>query len=94
MSVNEVGLGLLLLQDPLKPGELLNVEPAGRDPLYVTLVTVTALPDCEKLPAHPCVIIWLPGKVNFSVQPLIAVVPVLVIEIVAPNPPGHCDDTL
>jgi hypothetical protein len=94
LSVNEVGLGLLPLQDALKPGVPLTEAPAGIDPLYETLVTVTALPDCEKVPFHPCVIVWPPGKLNFSVQPLIAVVPVLVIERFAPKPPDHCDDTV
>jgi len=50
---------------------------------------VTTLPNWVNVPFHPCVTVWPLGKLNVSVQPLIAVVPVLVMEIVAPKPPGH-----
>jgi hypothetical protein len=43
------------------------------------LVIVTASPLCVAVPFHALVIFWSPGKVNFSVHPLIADEPVLVI---------------
>ncbi len=41
------------------------------------------------MPFQALVMCWSPGKVNFSVQPLSAAVPVLVIVTLAVNPPVH-----
>ena len=89
LSVKAVGTPFVPFQVPLKPGAELSEPPGGIDPLYDRLVTVTALPLCAKVPPHPCVIVWPFGKVNFNVQPLIAVVPVFVMPMVAPKPPCH-----
>lgn len=40
-------------------------------------------------PFHQLVIFWSPGKVNVSVQPLIADVPPLLIVTLATKPPDH-----
>ena len=50
---------------------------------------VTALPVCVKVPFHNWLIVCPLGNENFKLQPLIAVVPVLVMVSVAPKPPDH-----
>ena len=45
LRVKAVGGELVPLQAPLKPGSELSVAPAGIEPLYERLVTVTELPD-------------------------------------------------
>ncbi len=56
-KVNAVGAPLVPVHEPLKPGVELRVAPAGIELLYATLVIVTALPLCVKVPFHPCVIV-------------------------------------
>ena len=89
LSVKLVGIALVPFQVPLKPGAELTEAPGAIDPLYERLVTVTLFPDCEKVPPQSCVMVWPLAKLNLSVQPLIAVVPVLVMAILVPKPPGH-----
>ena len=87
LSVNEVGVIVPPLDETTKPR--LSGEPAARVALYQTLVTVTMLPCCIKLPFHELVIFWPFGKVNCSVQHLMAVEPVLLSVIFSINPPDH-----
>jgi len=56
-NVNAVGTPFVPVQEPLKPGAEPSVAPAGIDPLYEALEIVTALPVCEKVPFHPCVMV-------------------------------------
>ena len=79
LSVKDVGGELLPLQAPLKPGGELALAPGAIDPLYDRLVMVTFAPLCVTFPFQSCVIVCPLGKANFKDQPLIAVVPVLVI---------------
>jgi len=53
LTLKLVGTGLLPVQDPLKPGSELIACPAGTEPLYETLATVTFWPDCENVPFQP-----------------------------------------
>ena len=50
---------------------------------------VTFSPVWLAVPFQALVMCWSPGKVNFSVQPLSAAVPVLVIVTLAVKPPVH-----
>ena len=60
--------------------------PVPRLPFHDAFAAVTSAPDCVQVALHPCVTRWLPGNVNFSVQPDTAS-PRLVIFTAAPNPP-------
>lgn len=53
------------------------------------MVAVTVWPDWVTVPFHALVIRWSPGKVNVRAQPLIVLVPALVIVTLATNPFGH-----
>ncbi|GIF26860.1 hypothetical protein Ate02nite_95900 [Paractinoplanes tereljensis] len=48
--MNAVGTGLLPVHDPIKPTEVLPM-----DPFQAALVTVTCAPDWANVPPHPCV---------------------------------------
>ena len=62
-------------------------EPLGATPAFqLSLLNVTAAPDCAHLPPHPWVIFWLPGKLNASVHPGQALVPVFVSVMLPPKP--------
>lgn len=87
--VNAVGAALVPDQEALKPGVDERVAPGAIDALYETFVTVTAPPLCATVPFQSCVIVCPLANENFSVQPLMAVVPVLLMVIVAPKPVGH-----
>jgi hypothetical protein len=50
---------------------------------------VTALPDREKVPFQTCVIACPLANENCKLQPLMAVVPVLVMVRFTLNPPDH-----
>ena len=50
---------------------------------------VTFSPDWLATPFQALVIFWSPGKVNFSVHPLMADEPVLAMVTPATNPPAH-----
>lgn len=89
LRVKAVGGVLVPLQAPLKPGGELSVPPAGIAPLYETLVTVTVLPDCVKVPFQSCVTVCPLGNENCRFQPLMALEPVLVIVKLAPKPVFH-----
>jgi hypothetical protein len=89
LSVKALGGELLPLQAPLKPGGELSVAPGAIVALYDRLVIVTVAPLCVKVPFHNCVTVCPLGKANTRFQPLIVVVPVLVIVILTPKPPGH-----
>ena len=85
--MKDVGFELLPFQEPLNPR--LTVCPGAIVPFQLALVIVTELPDCEKVPFHPCVTVWPLAKVNFRVQPLMVAEPLLVIAMLAVKPPGH-----
>ena len=88
MTVNDIGDESLDVQVPWKPNDVL--PPGLIEPLYEALVAVTVAPLCVSEPSfHEPVTFWSPGKVNFTVQPLIVLVPVLLIVTVAVKPPGH-----
>lgn len=53
------------------------------------LVTVTLAPLCVSLPFHSWVTVCPLAKVQVRVQFEIATVPVLLMAIDVPNPPGH-----
>lgn len=89
MRVNAVGGEFAPLQAPLKPGAEASDIPGGIELLYERLVTVTALPVCVNEPFQSCVIVCPPGNENWRFQPLIAVVPVLVIVRLPVKPPCH-----
>src|SRR5262249_33680696 len=55
-------------------------------PLWPTLTAVTACWFCVMVTFHQLVITWLPGKLNVRVQPLIVLVPALVMNRSAVNP--------
>src|SRR5882672_5008315 len=57
--------------------------------LYDRLPTVTVVPACVMAPFHSCETCWLPGKVQVSVQPFSATVPVFWMLSAAWNPVGH-----
>src|ERR1041384_8733833 len=57
--------------------------------LYDMLVTETPVPVWVAVPYHSCETCWLPGKVQVSVQPLIAVVPVFWMLSPTWNPVFH-----
>ncbi len=76
------------VQVPWKPNEAL--PPGLIEPLYAALVAVTVCPLCVSEPSfHELVTFWSPGKVNFTVQLPIALLPVLLIVTPAVKPPGH-----
>ena len=78
------------LQLALKLGGEPRLPLGGIEPLYERLVTVTALPLCVKVPFQGDVMSVCPlGKLNFKVQPLIAVEPVLVMFTAAVKPVFH-----
>ena len=90
LRVKAVGAWLLPLQEALKPGGEARLPPGGMVPLYERLVTVTAPPDWLKVPFQAPGWITCPfEKLNFKVQPLIVVEPVLVILMVAVKPVFH-----
>lgn len=89
MRVNKVGAAFVPLQVPLKPGAEVTEPPGEIDPLYERLVIVTALPVWVKVPLQSWVIVCPLGNENCKLQLLIVVVPVLVMVILAPNPPCH-----
>lgn len=94
LIVNAVGEEFVPLQEAWKPGSTASELPAAIELFTETFVTVTALPDCEKLPFQPNVTICPLAKEKRSVQPLIAVVPVFVIVKPAWKPPDHWLTTL
>ncbi len=86
-SVNEAGLALLPLYEALKP---ICVEAPGASvPFHDRLAAVTAAPDCAQVADQPWVMLWLPGKLNASVQPLIVELPVFAIVTLAVKPALH-----
>lgn len=87
--MNAVGAELVPFQVPLKPGAELSVAPGAIEPLYERLVMVTVLPLWVYVPFQSCEMVCPLAKEKTRLQPLIAVVPVLVIVSVAPNPPCH-----
>jgi hypothetical protein len=88
LTVNEVGDESLDVHVPWNPNDAL--PPGLIEPLYEALVAVTVSPLCVSEPSfHELVTFWSPGKVNFTVQLLIAALPVLLIVTLAVNPPGH-----
>lgn len=88
LTVNEVGDESLDVQVPWKPNDAL--PPGLIEPLYAAFVAVTVCPFCVSEPTfHELVTFWSPGKVNFTVQLLIALLPVLLIVTPAVKPPGH-----
>lgn len=95
LSVNAVGgVFVLLFQVAWNSGGTVSELPAGMEPFDERLVTVTVLPICEKFPSHPNVTTWPFANGNCKVQPLIAVVPVLVIVTSDSNPPAHWLSTM
>ncbi len=80
---------VLLFQVALKPGSELGDEPGASTPLYERLVMVTTLPLCENVPFQIDDTVCPLAKEKTRLQPLIVVVPVLVITKVAPKPPAH-----
>ena len=68
-----------------KPTDVL--PPAPMLPFQFSLVTVTELPDWVYKPPHILLMVWLPGKLNCSVQPDTAVfTPITILPI---NPFPH-----
>src|ERR1051325_574090 len=57
--------------------------------LYDMLVTVTVAPACVAAPFHRFAIVWAPGNVQLSVQPLIGAVPVFWMLSATWNPVPH-----
>jgi hypothetical protein len=87
-TLNEVGDESLDVHVPWNPNDAL--PPGLIEPLYEALVAVTVSPLCVSEPTfHELVTFWSPGKVNFTVQLLIALLLVLLIVTPAVNPPGH-----
>ena len=89
LRVKEVGTAFDPLQAPLKPGAEFRLAPGASEPLYETLVIVTALPVWVKEPLQSCVMVCPFAKLNFRDQPLMAVVPLFVMAILTPKPPCH-----
>lgn len=78
---------MALLQPPLKPKD---VVPLGVSaPFQDRFVTVTAEPLVVCVPPHSCVMVWPLGKVQTTVQPVSATVPVFRTSTEAPKPVGH-----
>ena len=73
----------------MKPGSELKLVPGAIELLYERLVMVTLLPLCVKFPFHNWVIACPFGNENCRLQPLIGLVPVLVIVRFTPKPPDH-----
>src|SRR5581483_4147310 len=86
LRVNAAGAASLEFQVPWEPRDA--VPPGGMAPLWLALVIVTFSPDWVNEPSFQALVMcWSPGKVNPSVHPLTAEVPVLVIVTWATNPP-------
>jgi hypothetical protein len=85
-SANAVGRGLLPDQPPLKPNEV--DPPVPSDPLYATLVAVTAAPDWVTAAFQAWVTVCPAAKDQVSRQ-LLTGSPRLVTFTSAPNPPDH-----
>ena len=87
LIANDVGLATLLVQEPL---ETVRDAGAGRDGAVVAGVGEGGvLPVWEKPPLKLLVIFSSPGKVKVSDQPLMVVVPVLLMTTWAVKPPGQ-----
>ena len=89
MSVKDAGTVLLPFHDPLKPGADAKVAPGAIEALYDALVMVTFAPVWVKLPFHSWVIVCPLAKVNCRLQLVIAILPVFVMVMFVPKPPGH-----
>ena len=63
---------------------------AGILPFQFSLVTVTALPVWLYKPPHILEMLWLPGKLNFNVQPDTAVFTEIVMLPMKPLPHEFC----
>jgi hypothetical protein len=87
--VKVVGAALVPLQVASKLGSRISELPAGIVAFEDRFVTVTTLPDCEKFPFQPNVIVCPFANENRRVQPLIATLPVLVIVKIVSKPPAH-----
>ncbi len=88
LTVKLVGTGLLVVQEPLKPGRTDAF--AATLPFQDRFLTVTFWPDCENAPFHSCVMVWpLAGKANFRLQLDHAEPLVFWIVMFAPKPPDH-----
>ncbi len=89
LRVKLVGLESLEVQVPWKPSVVF--PPGASEPFQLRLVAVTAVPLWVTVALHDEVIRWSPGKLNRSVQPEMAVEPVLVTVAWATKPPAHSD---
>ena len=67
LSMNDAGLGVLPVQDALKP--ICAEPPVARLAFHDMLVAVTVPPVWDQLALQPWVTIWVPGKLNRSDAP-------------------------
>jgi len=86
LRVKLPGTGLLDVQPPLKPKDVL--PPVAREPLYETLTAVTAVPLCVTVAFQACVTVCPAPKLQRSVQ-LLTGSPRLVMATLAPKPPAY-----
>ncbi len=87
LRVNDVGTGLLPVNEPMKPGETVALVPSA--PFQVSLAIVTVAPDWLHLPPQPWATSWVAvGKVKPTVQ-VVAGSPRLVTSRPPWKPPGH-----
>ena len=86
LRLNPAGGGLLPDQLAMKPK--FTEPPGGIVAFQDRLVTVTVEPLCTTFPFQSCEMTWPAGNVHFTVQPLMAVVPLLVTTMLPWNPFG------
>lgn len=89
LTLNAVGTASLLVHVPWKPNWVLL--PDAIAALKSTFFAVTAVPDWVTVAFHAFATFVSPGKLNVSVQPLIAAVPVFETVTLAVMPPGHSE---
>jgi hypothetical protein len=87
LRLNELGAVFVPVCEPLNPNCWL--PPAGIEPFQAAFFTVTAEPDCVVTELHAWVTVWPDGKLNVSVQPLIAVDDVFFTVTFAVKPVFH-----
>ena len=89
MTDKTAGAGSWPVSVPLNP--MLTDPPlAGMLAFQLAAFTVTCSPLCDQVPSQPpCTASPAAGKVNVSVHGLMAVLPLLVMVIAAPKPPGQ-----
>src|SRR4051812_27254013 len=89
LRANAVGDALLVVQVPWNPAETL--APAAMTASHDALVIVTVWPSwwMPETPQPAPTTVWPGGRVKVTVQPLMVVVPVLVMVRFATKPPDH-----